>query len=192
VSPPEALILAGPNGAGKTTASALLVPAGTRFLNSDAIVARLLEQGHPHSGVEVAAGRQILGQLHSLVAARESLCIETNLAGRGLLRWIDEWHARGYLVRLVFTALDSPELALERVATRVLLGGHDVPDEVVRRRWATGLRSFFDIYVTVVDEWILFDNSGLNLRRVAEGTREDPAPRIVDQQRWAFLRSLAV
>jgi len=55
-----------------------------------------------------------------------------------------------------------------------------------------GLRPFFDIYVTVVDERILFDNSGRNLRRVAEGTREDPAPRIVDQQRWAFLRSLAV
>jgi predicted ABC-type ATPase len=189
---PGALILAGPNGAGKTTVSTALVPAGTEFLNSDVIAARLVEQGHPPRGVEVAAGRQLLGRLRDLVAAGEPFCIETNLAGRGLLRWIEEWHARGYVVGLAFIALDSPELALERVATRVALGGHDVPDDVVRRRWAAGLRLFFGVYVTVVDEWVLFDNSGQSLRRVAEGTRDDAAPRIGDRQRWALLRSLPV
>lgn len=189
---PGALILAGPNGAGKTTASGVLVPAGTEFLNSDVIAARLLEQGRPPGGVEVTAGRELLGQLQGLVAAGESFCIETNLAGRGLLRWIEEWHGRGYVVRLVFTALDSPELALTRVAIRVALGGHDVPEAVVRRRWASGLRSFFSLYMTVVDEWVLFDNSGQRLQEVASGTRDDPAPRIVDRQRWVQLRSLAV
>jgi predicted ABC-type ATPase len=189
---PGALILAGPNGAGKTTVSTALVPAGTKFLNGDVIAARLLEQGHPTAGVEVAAGRQLLGQLRGLVAAGEPFCIETNLAGRGLLRWIEEWHDRGYVVRLAFTALDSPELALERVAARVALGGHDVPETVVRRRWAAGLRLFFGAYVTVVDEWVLFDNSGQSLRRVADRSRDDPEPRIVDSQRWERLRSLTV
>ena len=117
----------------------------------------------------MTAGRQLLGRLRGLVAAGEPFCIETNLAGRSLLRWVEEWHARGYVVRLAFTALDSPELALERVATRVALGGHDVPDDVVRQRWAAGLRLFFDVYVSVVDEWVLFDNSGQSLRRVAGG-----------------------
>ncbi len=186
------MILAGPNGAGKTTVSAALVPAGTAFLNSDVIAARLLEQGHPPRGLEVAAGRQLLGQLRGLVAAGEPFCIETNLAGRGLLRWIEEWRAVGYRVNLVFPALDSPGLAIERVATRAALGGHDVPEEVVRRRWAAGLRLFFGVYMTIVDDWYLFDNSGPSLRRVAEGTRDDPAPRIADHQRWARLRSLEV
>jgi predicted ABC-type ATPase len=108
VNPPEALILAGPNGAGKTTSSAALVPEGTRFLNSDVITARLLREGHPVSGVEIAAGRLVLEQLRAVVATGEPFCIETNLAGRGFLRWIDDWRAVGYEVRLVFTALTVP------------------------------------------------------------------------------------
>lgn len=138
VTLPEALILAGPNGAGKTTSSASLVPSGSHFLNSDQIAAQLLEKGHPVAGLEVAAGRIVLQQLHEVVAAGAPFCIETNLAGRGLTRRIEDWRVQGYSVRLVFTALESPELALGRVASRVSLGGHNVPEPVVRRRWAAG------------------------------------------------------
>ena len=109
---PEALILAGPNGAGKTTASALLVPAGTRFLNADLIVEQLLEAGTSSRAVDIAAGRVLLAELRAVVAAGSSFCIETNLADRGLARRIAEWRDRGYVVRLVFTALDSPDLAV--------------------------------------------------------------------------------
>ena len=188
---PEALILAGPNGAGKTTASAALVPAGTRFLNSDVITARLLEEGHPSVGVEVAAGRLVLEQLRAVTDAGEPFCIETNLAGRGLVRWIDDWRARGYTVRLVFTALDSPDLALRRVAIRVSLGGHDVPRPVVRRRWAAGLRALFDLYLPVVDRWLVFDNSDGLLRPVAEGSLDGPIRRILDEERWTRLLAAA-
>jgi len=151
-----------------------------------------LPHGRPEAEDHYSNSTETGTTSRGLAAAGEPFCIETNLAGRGLLRWIEEWHAAGYAVRLVFTALDNPELALQRVAIRVALGGHDVPEEVVRRRWAAGLRLFFGVYVTVVDEWVLFDNSGHSLRRVPEGTRDNPAPRIVNGQRWARLRSLDV
>ena len=188
---PEALILAGPNGAGKTTSSAVLVPASTLFLNSDVIASRLREEGRPPGSIDVAAGRIILGQLQGMIDTKASFCIETNLAGRGLLHRIGVWRTRGYTVRLTFTALDSPELALSRVATRVSLGGHDVPEAVVRRRWAAGLRSLFDLYIPVVDRWLVFDSSDSSLRLVAEGDRESSVWRILDEERWSRLVTLA-
>jgi predicted ABC-type ATPase len=191
VTAAEALILAGPNGAGKTTSSAWLVPPGTRFLNSDLIAARLLEEGHPGAGVEIAAGRRILEELRAVTTTGESFCIETNLAGRGLTRRIMGWRASGYGVRLAFTALDSPEIALRRVALRVSQGGHDVPEDVVRRRWAAGLRALFDLYLLAVDQWIILDSSDGPLQLVAESDSEDPAPRIVDADRWRRVLSLA-
>jgi predicted ABC-type ATPase len=191
VNPPEALILAGPNGAGKTTSSAVLVPDGTRFLNSDVAAARLLEEGHPPAGVEVAAGRVILGEIRGAIGARESFCIETNLAGRGLVRRMSEWQGRGYKLHLVFTALDSPDLAVQRVAFRVALGGHDVPEAVVRRRWAAGLRSLFDLYLPLVDRWVVFDSSDSQLRELAEGSRKSSMVRILDEERWNRFLKLA-
>lgn len=190
MTPPEALILAGPNGAGKTTSSAVLVPAGTRFLNADVIVDQLLREGILPGGADVAAGRVLLGQLRTVVAAGEPFCIETNLAGQGMARRIDEWHAHGYVVRLVFTALDSPELALQRVAARAASGGHDVPPATVRRRWKAGLRALFDLYLPIVERWIVLDSSDGPVRQVAaggEGTRYD----VLDQQRWRRLLTLA-
>jgi predicted ABC-type ATPase len=191
VKPPEALILAGPNGAGKTTSSASLVPPGTRFLNSDVLTAQLLEEGHSPAGVDVAAGRLILEQLRAALVSGEPFCIETNLAGRAYVRWIEDWRRRGYLVRLAFFALDSPELALHRVATRVSLGGHDVPEAVVRRRWVAGLRGLFDLYLPVVDYWTIFDSSDGTVRQVAQGDRQGSLRRIMDQDRWAQLLTLA-
>ena len=191
MTPPEALILAGPNGAGKTTASAWLVPEGTQFLNSDLIAARLLEEGHPTAGIEVAAGRVVLGELRTVIAAQESFCIETNLAGRGLIRRINEWRGSGYGVRLAFTALDSPEIALRRVAIRVSQGGHDVPEHVVRRRWSAGLRSLFDHYLPLVDQWIILDSSDGPLQLVAESDPEHLVHRVTNVERWRRLLSLA-
>ncbi len=189
--PPEALILAGPNGAGKTTSSASLVPTGTRFLNVDMIAVQLLEEGHAPAAVDVAAGRAVLEQLRTVLAEGASFCIETNLAGRGFIRWIDQWRGLGYTVRLVYTALDSPELAVRRVAARVASGGHDVAEVVVRRRWAAGLRALFGIYLERVDEWVVLDSSDGVVREVALGGRAEPTPRVTDGERWRRLLAVA-
>lgn len=188
--PPVALVLAGPNGAGKTTSSRLLVPAGSVFLNADDFAAQLVAAGHRPAGLDVAAGRALLGELRRLVDAGEPFCLETNLTGRGLVRSISAWRRAGYRISLAFIALQSPELAVARVATRVALGGHDVPEAVVRRRWQAGLEALFDVYIEAVDEWRLMDNSDDLAVVVARGGRL-AGTEILDRTRWSHLHGLA-
>jgi predicted ABC-type ATPase len=183
------MLLAGPNGAGKSTSSPLLVPARCAFLNADVIAARLTQEGHPAAGLDIAAGRAVLAEMRRLVGVGGSFCVETNLAGRGLVQTVHSWQAAGYVVWLYFVALRSPELAVARVAERVAGGGHYVPDEVVRRRWKAGLRALFDVYVDAVDEWSLVDNSENFAVPVARGG--GGALEIADAARWAELRRLA-
>ena len=74
-------------------------------------------------------------------------------------------------MRLVFVSLPNVELALARVAARVAAGGHDVPEETVRRRFKAGLRYFFTLYRHRVDEWALYDNEAGGPVLIASGGR---------------------
>lgn len=187
---PEILLLAGPNGAGKTTSSRILVPDGMVFVNADIIASRLIDEGHPPGGLDIAAGRLVLAETRRLADSQASFCLETNLAGRGMLRSIDAWRLAGYLVRLVFVALHSPELAMARVAQRVADGGHDIPEAVIRRRWQHGLGAFFGLYLGKVDSWALIDNSDADPVTVARGVLA-ASPEILDSARWTYFRALA-
>lgn len=64
--------------------------------------------------------------------------------------------------------------AKHRVAKRVISGGHNIPEEVIERRYVAGLRNLFRIFMDVVDLWILFDNSGENSERIAFGGLKCP------------------
>lgn len=190
VAGPEVLLLAGPNGAGKTTSSRLIVPEGMAFVNADVVARQLADEGHGLAGRDVAAGRIITAEIRRLEAERESFCVETNLAGRGFVRSIGGWHVAGYRVRLAFIALRSPDLAVERVALRVSTGGHDVAEEVVRRRWKQGLRAFFGTYTRVVDQWSFTDNSADQPVNVAVGGPSS-APEVIEPGLWEIYRQLA-
>ncbi len=187
--PPEILLLAGPNGAGKTTSSRILVPDGMVFVNADIIARRLADEGHPPAGLDITAGRVVLAEIRRLADSQVSFCLETNLAGRGMLRSIDRWRAAGYWVRMVFVALHSPELALARVDQRVADGGHDIPEAVIRRRWQHGLNAFFRLYLGKVDTWTLIDNSDAAPVTVARGLLA-ASPEILDFPRWTYFRAL--
>jgi predicted ABC-type ATPase len=187
---PTALLLAGPNGAGKTTASGVIIPPGVRFLNADVAAAELAAGGHPPGGLDIAAGRLILAQIRELTTAGESFCVETNLAGRGFVSWINHWHGAGFQVRLAFVALGSPDLAVARVAVRVAAGGHDIPEPTIRRRWRLGLRSLFAVYLPLVDAWSIYDNTDDEPVLVARGGPHTPAE-VVEPTRWTTLRRLA-
>lgn len=159
---PLVVVIAGPNGAGKsTTAPALLGDAlqVQEFVNADAIALGL--SGLRPESVALAAGRVMLARLKQLARQRADFAFETTLASRTFAPWLDELRGSGYRAHLAFLALPSVELALGRVAERVRLGGHNVSEDVIRRRFAAGLRNFFSLYRQRVDSWQLFDNSGL-------------------------------
>lgn len=155
------MIIAGPNGAGKTTfAESFLAAHGRRvaFVNADLIAAGL--SPFKPEAAAIRAGRLMLQEIKHHVVARESFAFETTLAGHGYMRMIREWQRLGYRVELVFLRLDQPETAIARVAMRVRQGGHDVPEAVIRRRFAAGLLNFSRVYAPLVDAWKLYDNSG--------------------------------
>jgi len=168
MSKPIFIILGGPNGAGKTTGALSILPQELQivhFVNAD-LIARGLSPLNP-ALADFDAARIMHQRMHELRKQRENFAIETTLASKSLAPFLRECRITGYETRLVYVALDNPETAIRRVATRVAKGGHNVPEETIRRRFFRGLRNFFDIYCEAVDLWTLLDNSGDTLKTVA-------------------------
>ena len=157
----KVIIIAGPNGAGKTTFAREFLPieAGCPvFVNADLIAAGLAPFAPETAAVQ--AGRLMLEELKRHFAARQSFAFETTLSGHAYLRHIVRWQSAGYRVKLIFLQLAHPDEAVARVAQRVKQGGHNIPEEVIRRRFAAGLTNFSEHYASLVDAWALYDNSG--------------------------------
>ena len=155
------IIIAGPNGAGKTTFAREFLPqeAGCPvFVNADLIAAGLSPFAPERAAIQ--AGRLMLEAIAQHVALRESFAFETTLSGRAYARQIPQWRQLGYRVELFFLSLTSADMAVQRVAERVRQGGHDIPEATIRRRFDSGARLFPDVYQPLVDQWVLYDNSG--------------------------------
>jgi predicted ABC-type ATPase len=186
---PLVVMIAGPNGGGKTTAALKMLQgplAVQEFVNADTI-ARGLSAFHPES-VAVTAGRIMLKRLRELAEGRSDFAFETTLAGRNFAPWLNGLRTNGYHVHLIFVSLTSPDLALARVADRVRLGGHDIPEDVVRRRFVAGITNFFQLYRGIVDDWQMYDNSTRVAGPVliASGGRDDRLD-ILDTGAWEHL-----
>lgn len=156
------IIIAGPNGAGKTTFARSFLPAEAqlpRFINADLIAAGLAPFA-PET-VAVRAGRLMLEEIRRCERRGESFAFETTLSGLSYLRHIAAWRAQGYRVSLFFLSLPNAETAIARVAERVRQGGHDIPEAVIRRRFAAGIFNFQTHYQQAVSDWVLYDNSGV-------------------------------
>lgn len=154
------LIIAGPNGAGKTTFAEEFLPneAGCpEFVNADLIAAGL-SPFQPDQAA-FAAGRLMLERIADLVAAGKSFAFETTLATRGYMRFIPAWRAASYQVKLCFLKLPDADFAIQRVAQRVRLGGHDIPPATIRRRFVRGWANLQNDYLGIVDEWAIYDSS---------------------------------
>jgi predicted ABC-type ATPase len=164
------IIIAGPNGAGKTTFAQEFLPreAGCPdFINAD-LIARGLSPFAPEK-VAVQAGNIMLNEIARKVNRRQSFAFETTLAGLNYARHIPKWRKAGYHVKLVFLSLPSADIAMARIRMRVAQGGHDVKEDIVRRRFEAGLRNFEHVYQRLADDWVLYDNLGRKPRLVKEG-----------------------
>lgn len=173
-------IISGPNGAGKTTASYSVLPKILQckeFVNADEI-ARGLSPFNPES-VAIEAGRLMLSRINDLLRRNESFSIETTLATRSYFRLIEKAHQQGYEVTLLFFWLKSPEQAMERVAERVSKGGHNIPQDIIVRRYYEGIDNLFKIYMPIVDTWVLVNNSETPRSIIASGGK-DQTPAIIN------------
>ena len=164
------IIIAGPNGAGKSTFAREFLPqeaACPVFINADTIAQGLA--GFAPETVAVRAGRIMLEEVREHTRHGDNFALETTLSGRRYAQLIPHWQSLGYLVRLFYLKLHTPELAIERVAQRVRKGGHHIPEAIIRRRFAAGLRNLETLYKPVVDEWRVYDNSSPKLTLLETG-----------------------
>ena len=166
---PDLYVIAGPNGAGKTTFAREFLPHFAKcreFVNADLIAGGLSPFSPAAAAIE--AGRIMLKKIEELSARRHSFAFETTLSGRGYLALFSKLKKEGYRIHLFFLWLPSVELAIRRVADRVSRGGHSVPEHDIRRRFGRGVRNLLTDYQSLLDTWVLFDNSGSRPRPIAE------------------------
>jgi predicted ABC-type ATPase len=185
---PVLYIIAGCNGAGKTTASKTILPDVLNcrdFVNADEI-ARGLSPFNPES-VSFKAGRLMLERIDELLAANVDFAIETTLATRSYTSLVKEAQGRGYSVVLLFLWLQHIELAKMRVQMRVEQGGHNIPHTTIERRYALGLKNLFNLYLPIVDEWLLFDNS-TELSKIADGIKGEYSV-VIDKASFEKMKS---
>lgn len=182
-------IIAGCNGAGKTTASFTILPEilnCKEFVNADEI-AKGLSPFQPEK-VSFEAGRIMLNRINQLLEDKVSFGFETTLSTKSYKNKIIAAKKDGYHSTLLFFWLQNIELAKERVKTRVNEGGHYIPEDVIERRYRNGIRNLFDIYMPIVDEILIFDNSNQRTDLIAEKIKGSDLA-IIDNFKFNSLKS---
>ncbi|WP_319779919.1 zeta toxin family protein [Maridesulfovibrio sp.] len=165
----QIVIIAGPNGAGKTTFVDQFLPSlfeTPLFVNADKIASGLAPFSPESEAIQ--AGKLMLKQIDKYVAEGLSFSLETTLSGKGYLRKIPKWQTQGYNVALIFLSLENEQAAIDRVAYRVSQGGHNIPEDVIRRRFHNGLNNFH-VYKKLVDRWYFFKNKGKRPELIESG-----------------------
>ncbi|MFY7742759.1 MAG: zeta toxin family protein [Flavobacterium sp.] len=182
-------IIAGCNGAGKTTASFTILPDildCKEFVNADEI-AKGLSPFQPEK-VAFEAGRIMLHRINELLLQNENFAFETTLSTKSYKNKVLEAKNKNYNVTLLFFWLKNPKLAKERVKTRVLEGGHNIPEDVIERRYTKGIKNLFDIYIPIMDQVLIFDNSEGKHQLIAEKSSTEEL-NILDEHKFNELKS---
>ncbi len=186
---PNLYIIAGCNGAGKTTASYTVLPEMLNckeFVNADEI-ARGLSPFQPEK-VAIDAGKIMLTRIQELIKSKVDFSFETTLSPRSFINLIKEAQEQGYFVTLVFFWLNSVDLAIQRVRMRVSEGGHDIPEDTIRRRYKTGITNLVSKYIPICDNWMVVNNSERPFYLIAEGLK-DVEIEIKDVSVWNKIKT---
>ena len=188
---PTMVVIAGPNGAGKSTAAPFLLKDALgilEFVNADQIAAGL--SAYAPETVAFAAGRIMLKRLHHLADTQSSFAFESTLSSRTFAPFITRCKSQGYRIKLFYVALPSPELAINRVALRVRLGGHNIPAVDISRRFHRSLHNLFELYKPLADNWTVLDNATGALVPIADGTAKRTY--VEDSAKWLNLTKMAL
>lgn len=186
---PYVVVIAGPNGAGKSTAMKNVLSgslAVNEFVNAD-VIARGLSGLDPDR-VAIAAGRVMLNRLSELATQRKKFAFESTLSSRTFSLRLSHLMEDGYDFHLVFVWVEGADACVRRVADRVQLGGHLVPEADIRRRYFRSIDNFRDLYRPIASSWQLIENTGASPVRIAYGGR-DEATVICHSERWACFES---
>ncbi len=165
---PNLYLIGGANGSGKTTTAKRVLPnflGVIEYVNADEIAAGL-SMFNPES-VAILAGKLMLERLEILFNSGTDFAFETTLAARYFASFLRKAKLKGYSINLIFFWLQSPELAIERVCRRVESGGHNIPENVIRRRYARGIKNLLKLYIPLCDSWVVYDNSSPSFKVVA-------------------------
>jgi len=128
------------------------------FVNAD-LIAGGLSPLRPKIAAR-QAGKLVLAELKRLAKAKKDFAFESTLSGRTYLRLLSRWKSAGYRIEIAFLSLQSVQLALQRIASRVREGGHDVPRTDVIRRFDRSWKNFCMLYRPLAEKWSVYDNSG--------------------------------
>lgn len=188
VNHPNLYIIAGPNGAGKTTASFALLPGVLHcpnFVNADEI-ARGLSPFAPET-VAFQAGRIMLQRIDELLPQKVDFAIETTLATRSYVQLVHRAQALGYKVHLIFFYLETEEQAIQRVAQRVKEGGHNIPEEDIRRRFKRGIYNLMNLYLPICDSVLVYNNVRTPAQIVARKRSKADTIELIEPEMWNNL-----
>ena len=185
---PNLYIIAGPNGAGKTTASFNLLPDVLHcpnFVNADEIARGL----SPFAPVLVSfqAGRIMLQRIEELLPQRVDFAVETTLATRSYVSLVRRAQALGYKVHLIFFFLENEEQAVKRVAQRVSNGGHNISEEVIRRRFKRGIYNLLNLYLPVCGDVLVYNNAHGEAVLVAKKAYSESGVQVQVPEMWNEL-----
>lgn len=182
------LLIGGPNGAGKTTTAMDLLPRELHwrhFVNADNIAAGLSPLDP--DAAAIPAGKLMLRRIHELAERGEDFAFESTLAAKSFAPFLRNCQSRGYEVHLLVW-LESPELAIQRVAERVRKGGHHIPEPTIRRRYCSGLSHLFSIYLPLADAWVVCDNSGDAPKSVARWDGRSSEVEVLRPEIWQRMK----
>lgn len=183
-------IIAGPNGSGKTTFAKLFLPDYVNcpnFVNAD-LIAQGLAPFEPRTAA-IKAGKLVLQQIDEYTRRGADFAFETTLSGKSYANLLAELKSKGYAIHLFFLWIPSPELAIARIKERVVEGGHHVPTEDVRRCFIRGMRNFFKLYESILDSWVLIDNSKSKPILIAK--RRNGDREVIDQKLFDSIQKVA-
>lgn len=187
----QIFMIAGPNGAGKTTTAMSFISSEMidEFLNADEI-ARGLAPLHPEN-MALTASKLMLKRFKELLDANKTFAFETTGSGTNYIKHLKEAQAKDYEVHLMFLWLPSSDLAVERVANRVRQGGHNIPEDTIRRRYFAGIKNLIKHYLPLANRALILDNSIAGTEKIIAKKHIDHYLKIEEPNIWKELQEVA-